>query len=306
MKTDGRLGGWLGGRAPEGQGDGATVADLLASAARTLGAAGIEDAPREARELWAAVADTSVGEAWHRRAQAPPAAFAARYRAAVARRTGGVPAAYAAGTAAFRQLELLVDERVLIPRPETEGLVEHVLAFARLHGRWGVAADIGTGSGCIALALATEGAFRRVIGTDISEAALAVAGANAARVGADAVEFRAGDLLGPLGGERVDVVVSNPPYVTAAEWDALDPGVRGHEPRLALVSGTDGLRHTTVVLRQALRCVLPGGLLALELDCRRAGAALALARAVGWTTARVEQDLCGRPRYLLATKEAER
>ncbi len=305
MKTDGRLGGWVGGRAPEGPGDGATVADLLAEVAGALAGAGVDDPARDARELWAAVAHTSTGEAWRGRVQTPAAALAARYRAAVARRRAGVPAAYAAGTAAFRQLELAVDERVLIPRPETEGLVEHVLAFARSRGRWGVAADIGTGSGCIALALATEGAFRRIIATDVSEAALTVAGANAARVGAGAVEFRAGDVLSPLRGEQVDVVVSNPPYVTALEWDALEPGVRCHEPRLALVSGTDGLGHTAGVLRQAQRCVKPGGLLALELDCRRAGAALALARAVGWTTARVEQDLCGRPRYLLATKEAE-
>lgn len=254
--------------------------------------------------LWAAVTRTSPGDAWTRRDGVAADGDRVGFAAAVARRADGAPVAYAAGTAAFRTLELAVDGRVLIPRPETEGLVQRVLDWCRARDRWGVAVDVGTGSGCIALGLAVEGAFDRVIATDFSEAALTVARANAAAVAPGTpVEFRHGDLLWAIGQEQVDVVVSNPPYVTAAEWSALDPGVRDHEPRLALVGGADGMAHLRGVLRLAGSRLREGGLLALELDCRRAGLVRAEAHALGWASARVEPDPFGRERYLLATRE---
>jgi release factor glutamine methyltransferase len=194
---------------------------------------------------------------------------------------------------------------VLIPRPETEGLVEHVLEWSRRTGRWGSVVDVGTGSGCIALSLAVEGSFGYILATDASEEALALARRNAAAIdAATRVEFRCGDLLWAMGGTQVDVIVSNPPYVTTAEWEILEPGVRNHEPRMALVSGPDGLAHTAALLRHARSRLHEGGLLALELDCRRADRTLALARAEGWTSARIERDLFGRERYLLAEWEA--
>ena len=281
-----------------------TVGDLLRAAETRLGAAGIPEPRREALTLWAALTRTSAGAAWAGRAAAPTPAMARSFADAAATRGAGAPLAYAAGTAAFRSLEVAVDPRVLIPRPETEGLVEHVLSWCRARGRWGVAADIGTGSGCIALSLASEGAFDRVIATDVSEAALAVAARNAAAVAPHTpVEFRAGDLLWPIGPEQVDVLVSNPPYLTADEWTALEAGVREHEPRMALVGGADGLAHVRGLLRQAASRLREGGLLALEVDCRRAGGTLACARAHGWMTARIAPDLFGRERYLLATRE---
>ena len=283
---------------------GHTVGDRLQVAGAVLGAAGVPEPRREALALWAALARTSSGAAWARRQEAAAPELERDFADAVARRAAGVPSAYAAGTAAFRSLVLRVDPCVLIPRPETEGLVEHVLEWCRERGRWGAAADIGTGSGCIALSLASEGAFDRVIATDLSEAALALAARNAAVVTPrTAVEFRAGDLLWPIGPERLDVIVSNPPYVTADEWAALDAGVREHEPRMALVAGADGLAHIRGLLRQAGSRLREGGLLALEVDCRRAGQALACARAHGWASARIEPDLFGRERYLLATRE---
>lgn len=282
----------------------ASLADHLATATRALAAGGVGEPRREALALWAALTRTSPGEAWAQRGAAVPPGAQRDFAQAVARRAAGVPLAYAAGTAAFRSLELAVDGRVLIPRPETEGLVEHVLAWCRTRGRWGVAADVGTGSGCIALSLAAEGAFERVIATDLSESAVALAARNAAAVAARTpVEFRVGDLLWPIGSDQVDVLVSNPPYVTPEEWTALEPGVRHHEPRLALVAGPDGLAHTRSLLRHGRSRLREGGLLALEVDCRRSAQALAGARASGWPSARIAPDLFGRERYLLATRE---
>ncbi|HET7038838.1 MAG TPA: peptide chain release factor N(5)-glutamine methyltransferase [Gemmatimonadales bacterium] len=280
------------------------VAHHVENAADRFAAAGFREPRRGAWRLWGAVAGVTAGEAW-RTGHAPASpGLVEQFERAVARRLEGAPFAYAVGTAAFRTLELAVDRRVLIPRPETEGLVDRVLAWAGRRTRWGVAADIGTGSGCIALSLAVEGRFTRVLATDWSAEALAVARENARRVTpVTPVEFRAGDLLWPLRREQVDVLVSNPPYVTAAEWEALEPGVRDWEPRQALVAGPDGLRHTDALLRAAPSALRPGGLLAIEVDCGRAAATHALARALGWRDARLEEDLFGRPRYLLATRE---
>jgi release factor glutamine methyltransferase len=206
--------------------------------------------------------------------------------------------------AGFRTLELEVDSRVLIPRPETEGLVENVLAWAKHHSRWGVVADIGTGSGCIALALAVEGRFTRVVATDASASALAVARRNLERISPPIpVLLREGFLWEALEGERCEVIVSNPPYVSEAEFEALEPGVRLFEPRTALVSQNGGMEHIRQLLAGAGDYLAPLGLLALEVDSGRAEDARALATENGWSRVRVDQDLFGRPRYLLATWE---
>ncbi len=294
-----------------------SIRKVLEDGAAVLAGAGVAEARRESLVLWASVMKCSPGQVWLQRAVGAETALVGRFREAVERRAQGIPAAYAAGTAAFRTLELKVDPRVLIPRPETEGIVDHVLAhFAVLpyyrslvssdgvpgkERSWGVAADVGTGSGCIALSLAVEGKFERVIATDASEGALEAAKENARQLGAG-VEFRLGDLVSPLAGETVDVLVSNPPYVTDAEWEALDAAVKDHEPRDALVSGADGLRATRALIEGARDIVCPGGLLAIEIDCRRAGAVLELARDAGWSTARIAHDPFDRPRYLLAIR----
>jgi release factor glutamine methyltransferase len=169
-------------------------------------------------------------------------------------------------------------------------------------------ADIGTGSGCIALALATEGAFSRVVATDESSDALAVAAANGERIRPRTpVEWRRGPFLVPLGADVFDAVVANPPYVSETEFAALDSGVRDFEPRGALVSGEGGMCHIRTLLTGAAAHLTPGGLLAMEVDARRGEVALQLAETAGWRAARLESDLFGRPRYLLAhTAEATR
>jgi release factor glutamine methyltransferase len=257
----------------------------------------VDDASREALRLWADLAGEPRGRALLQRDAAVSAARVERFQAAVARRAGGEPLAYVTGLAGFRHLELRSDRRALIPRPETEGLVE--LALARV--RTGTAADIGVGTGCIALSLRQEGAFRGVVGVDLSAGALELARENAAATGL-AVTWVRGDLTTPLGDASVDLLVSNPPYLTEREWAGLDDGVKAWEPALALLSGADGLAATRRLLDDGRRVVASGGWIALEIDMARAADAAALAHAAGWRHVAVERDLFGRERYLLAQR----
>jgi len=205
--------------------------------------------------------------------------------------------------AAFRYLWLSFDPLVLIPRPETEVLVQAVLDWAE--GRDALSAlDVGTGSGAIALALATEGPFERVVATDVSEDALAVARANlgAAAPGAP-VDFRLGSVYAPVSGERFDVVVSNPPYVGTEERDALDAEVRDWEPAGALFAGDGGLEVIRPLVAAAPRHLASGGLLALEVGAAQAAAVADLIRATGGLgEPRVARDLAGRERIVLAER----
>lgn len=292
-----------------------TLADALDDAAGRLASSGIADAGREARALWAAVAGAKMtpGDVWLARGGAPAPHVASRFHDVVARRAEGAPFAYAVERTDFRTLDLAIDLRALIPRPETEGLVDLVLRRLRPPppgpGRrtpWGVVADIGAGCGCIALSLAVEGAFERVIAVERSPAAAALARENVARVRPLVpVEIREGDLLAPVTGERLRAIVSNPPYLTEAEYGDLDPAVRSWEPREALASGHDGLDATRALLAGAQPLLEPGGFLALEIDERRADAVRALAQTCHWPHVAVYDDLFGRPRYLLAALEED-
>ena len=274
---------------------------LVIELSRPLESAGVEEPHREARDLVAAAA--GAPRLWPAAEPlAPiPDEIADRARAWARRRAAGEPFQYVVGEAPFRHLMLAVDRRVLIPRPETEYLVE--LALKRTPGG-ALAVDVGTGSGAIALALASEGAFGRVIAVDRSPDALAVARGNAARCRAALrvmPEFREGDLLTPLSGERATLLVSNPPYIAEAEMAALPALVRDWEPRLALVSGDGGMAATAAIVNGAPAHLETGGWLALEVDERRAVRVAALIAATGaFAPAAVEQDLTGRDRFVMA------
>jgi release factor glutamine methyltransferase len=225
----------------------------------------------------------------------------AGFKARLRRRAKREPLQYIEGEAAFRHLRLRVDPRVLIPRSETELLVDEVLAWAR--GREGLhALDVGTGSGAIALSLATEGPFARVVATDVSGDALEVARANHAAAAPGApVEFRSGAVYAPVRGETFDVVVSNPPYVGTGERDALDAGVRDWEPAQALFAGETGLDVIGELVAGAPGVLRPGGLLALEIGWKQADAVAELVRAVdGFSGPAVRRDLEGRDRIVTA------
>lgn len=280
-----------------------TIAALVADMAARLEAAGILEAPEEARDLVAALLD--VPRFWPTLHGDAPAdeSLRASALAAVARRARGAPFAYAAGRAAFRHLTLDVDERVLIPRQETEELVELVLEAAAGE-KGGLAIDVGTGSGAIALALATEGHFDRVIATDVSRDALDVARRNAGQLGnalRAPVELRHGSLLAPVRSLHARVIVSNPPYIALGEAGSLPTSVRDWEPGIALFGGTDGMQAIARLIAGACAILEPGGLLALEVDARRASLAAELAAGVaGYEDVRVLLDLAGRERFLLA------
>ncbi|UCG88832.1 MAG: peptide chain release factor N(5)-glutamine methyltransferase [Gemmatimonadota bacterium] len=286
------------------------VGAVLAEATDSLKRANIADARREALTIWASLAGLDIGQVWLLQQETADAPMVERFGRALARRLAGEPFAYVVGTAGFRTLDLAVDSRVLIPRPETEGLVERVLAWSARRwtggvGSWGTVVDVGTGSGCVALSLAAEGRFRRVLATDTAAAALDVARHNYETVAPGTpVEFHLGAGLDPVHDAEPDVIVSNPPYLTAAEFAALDRCVRDYEPRAALVGGSDGMEQISALLFDAMDVLAAGGLLAIEIDSSRADLAWRLAREAGWHSARVEADLFARQRYLLATKES--
>jgi len=267
-----------------------SVRDALDSAGIALGAAGC-DSPRLDAELLLAHV-LGVGRAGliasPERELEPDEARA--FMDLAARRRGREPVAYILGSKGFRAIELAVDARVLVPRPETEHVVEAALdlrAGARV-------ADVGTGSGAIALALKAERPDLSVVATDSSAAALDVARANAARLGLE-VEFFQGDLLDPITGE-LDAVLSNPPYV--ATGDHLPPDIALHEPREALFAGADGLD----VIRRLVDAARGVPFLAMEVG---AGQAPAVAELMGaWPRVEVLRDLAGHERVVVGRSRA--
>ncbi len=227
------------------------------------------------------------------------AAELARYEDAIHQRASGKPAQYITGHQEFWGLDLLVSPAVLIPRPETEHVVETALELARAWPRPRIV-DVGTGSGCIALALARELPQAEVWAVDISAEALEIARANAARLQLEKrVSFREGDLLsGFPRGEGFDLVVSNPPYVSEAEPEKTQREVREFEPKVAVFAGPDGLSVYQRLVPQAREVLRDGGWLVVEIGYSIEDQVRALL--AGWSAVRVTQDLQGIPRVVAA------
>lgn len=225
------------------------------------------------------------------------------------RRAAGEPLQYVLGRWGFRRLDLLVDARVLIPRPETEQVVEVALAEAARLPRPIVAVDLGTGSGAIALSLAVElGSRCEVWATDASADALAVARANLAGLGgfaAQRVRIAEGSWFSALPAElegRLGLVVSNPPYIAEREVPDLPPDVAGWEPRSALVAGPTGLEDVERVVAGAAGWLATPGVVVVEIAPHQAAAATELARVAGFADVEVRPDLAGRARALVARR----
>ncbi len=229
-----------------------------------------------------------------------------RLKPLLRRRGAREPLQYILGLAPFRSLVLDVDRRVAIPRPETEYLLDVLQRVAGRDRVFDSALDVGVGSGAIALSLAAEGVARSVTATDVSAAALAAARNNAAAAGVATIRFREGPLLDPVAGRTFDLVLSNPPYLTEAEWRSAQPEVREWEPRAAMVAGGDGLdviRGLAGGLDDVLR---PGGWVGLEVgDSQAERVQRMLESALDLDSVGVHDDLTGRPRYVLGRKTEE-
>jgi release factor glutamine methyltransferase len=217
-----------------------------------------------------------------------------RLHALLARRAHGEPVAYLTGRREFWSLELAVTPDVLIPRPVTELLVEQALRLIPAEAEWRIA-DLGTGSGAVALAIARERPHCRVIATDASRAALDVARSNAERLGIQNVEFRPGAWLAPLAGEIFDLIVSNPPYVAAADPHLLQGDVR-FEPRAALAAGQDGLDDLRAIIAHAPTVLRTGGWLLLEHGFDQGTAVRELLTRQHLVAVHTDSDLAGRER----------
>lgn len=258
-------------------------------------------ARHEAERLLAAAMGT--GRAGVMAVSAIPEEIVGRFRTLVSRRLAGEPLQYLEGTVEFGPLELLVDDRALIPRPETELLWEMAARSLGEAGPGTVIVDLCTGSGNLALALKHAFPEARVFATDVSAAALSLAKENAARTGLD-VTFLEGDLFEPLDRTlmgRVDLLVANPPYVAEAEFAGLPGDVRDHEPMAALVAGPDGTEVLERIADEAYWWLGIGGWFFTEIGETQGERALEL---FGGLDREVRQDLTGRDRILVGRKGA--
>ena len=276
-----------------GAGAGA-VREALAAASDALAAAGVEDARLDAELLLA------EATGWDRaRLAAEPeagvdAGAARRFGEMVRRRVRREPVAYILGRKGFRGLELAVDGRALIPRPETELLVEIALELEP-----STALDVGTGSGAVALAVADELPDCEVTGTDTSAAALDLARENAERLGIDGrVRFERGTVPE---GRRFELVLANLPYVRDDEWEGLAPEITRYEPREALVGGADGVEAIASTVPATVAALEPGASLALEVGAGQAGPVAELLLDLGFGQVEGRQDLAGIPRVVLGS-----
>lgn len=273
----------------------------ITEAAAVLTAAGVDSARLDAELLLAHVLRldrTGV----HVRSESNLSEGDARsFMALVQRRAAREPLAYLLGRKEFWSLEFEVAPAVLIPRPETEVAVEAALTILRPRASEPASiCDLGTGSGCIAVALARELPGAAVVAADVSKAALEVARRNAAEHGvSDRIELVASNLFAQLRGRRFDLIVTNPPYVAAEEIDALEPELRW-EPRLALDGGAGGLETIRWLLAEAVEALVVGGWLVMEIGAEQAAVVQAMAIVDGFTNIRIEADYAGTPRVLVA------
>lgn len=278
-----------------------TVREALVVAGRRLVQAGVADGERETAWLLAHVLGTTAGALRLRQGEPLSEQTLGEFQRLVERRAGREPIQYILGTEEFMGLTFRVTPAVLIPRMDTEVLVREVAG--RLHGPAHVA-DIGTGSGAIAVGLAAMLPEVTVVGVDVSPAALAVAWENAAANGVlERISLRQGDLLEPCRGEAFDAIVSNPPYIDEAEWAELMPEVRLHEPRLALTPGADGLLFYRRLAATGPDFLKPGGLLAVEVGHQQAAAVRTLFEQAGLRSVTVRADLAGVERVVVGTRK---
>ncbi len=274
--------------------------DILENTSRFFASKGLENARLQAELLLAAVLGVKRLDLYLQFERPLHRGEVDRYREYVRQRLQHVPVQYITGVAAFRRLELAVTPAVLIPRPETEVLVDVALELLPAGGR---VLDLCCGSGAVALSLAQEAVAAEVVAADVSDAALEVAKANGQCCGlAERVEWHCGDLFTPLcGTEPFDLIVANPPYVRRSDLEQLAPEVRDHEPHLALDGGEDGLAYYRRIAQEAADLIRPRGYLLLEVgDGQSAAVADLLAQSERLAEVQIRPDLNQMPRVVVA------
>ena len=279
--------------------------DILENTSRFFASKGLENARLQAELLLAAVLGVKRLDLYLQFERPLDTSEVDRYREYVRQRLQRVPVQYITGVAAFRHLELTVTPSVLIPRPETEVIVDVALELLPEGGR---VLDLCCGSGAIALSLAQEATAAEVVATDVSNAALEVATVNGQRCGlAERVEWHCGDLFAPLRGiEPFDLVAANPPYVRRSDLAHLAPEVRDYEPHLALDGGEDGLAYYRRIAQEAADFIRPGGYLLLEVgDGQSAAVEALLAQAERLTEVQIRPDLNQVPRVVVARADTQ-
>ena len=285
----------------------ATLGEVIVEARRLLELAGIETAEQEALWMMAHVLHLSTHHVVTDRDRLLSSSELLAARGLIKRRVGREPLQYILGTQEFCGLEFIVNPAVLIPRPETQLLVEYVTQRIRAD-QPATIVDVCTGSGCIAVAIARLRPHARVIATDLSGPALNVARQNAIRLGvSERITWLEGDLLGPLAEQelegQVDVIVSNPPYIPELDWATLQPEVKLFEPRSALVAGPQGTELHERLLREASRYLSPGGAVIMEIGT---GQARAMRRVVeqtpGYRFHRLVLDEAGLERVVIVER----
>ncbi len=279
-----------------------TVGEAIRDAVQRLRQAGVESPQADAEWLMADLLSCSRSEIPLLTETALTAEERDRLAEQLERRVRREPLQHILGTANFLGYDFRVSGAVLVPRPETEGLVELALEFLNPLPCAAVL-DLATGSGCIAISLAKRCPSVKVIASDLSDLALHLAKLNAESLDAlGQVEFRHADGLAALAkGEQMDLILSNPPYIPTAEIDTLQPEVRNHDPRLALDGGTDGLRFYRQLATEGLSRLKPGGKLMAEFGDGQAAAVEALFQQTAWPSVEITDDLSGRPRIVIAS-----
>ena len=286
----------------------ASVGDLLDDAVARLAAAGVPTPRVDAEWLLAEALGVRRGQLAAEMPRVPADAMVERYEASIRRRVARVPLQHIVGTQAFRDITVRVSPDVLVPRPETELLVSWALELLpppRAGAR--CVLDVGTGSGCIASALASERRDVRVIAVDAAPAATAIAQANIAGLGlGDRVTVVVSDLFAALAPTRADLIVSNPPYIPTAVVDTLAPEITDHEPRAAIDGGPDGLAIIRRLVTEAPRWLRPGAPLVLETaGGDQIDAVVALMRASGFIDIATRRDLAGITRFVAGGRSRE-
>ncbi len=286
--------------------DDVTIAEMVRSAAERLTWAGVEFPRLEAQLLLAHLMQCTRTQIVAETCAVPSHEARCEYEKLVDRRAEGEPSAYIIGRREFFGISFVVSPAVLIPRPETELLVEIVLDYLALGSKARICADVGAGSGCVGIAAAVKSPFLRVLALDNSAAALEVVRTNAALLGVSRrVKSVLGNLLAPLPPASLDIVVTNPPYIPAGDIGGLQREVSQYEPHSALDGGEDGLDLIRRIVQEARLALKPGGLIAIEIGAGQHDRVTALLQTAGFLRVKAHSDLAGITRVISARSTME-